>query len=150
MNDVITCIICPIGCKIMVKKDRDKVEIVGGNKCKRGEVYAKDEALFLYEKNDSLILGAGIDEKWLDRKEGISVKNMPTYFGKISYSMQKKNNVLKIKVTGSAKPRKGFVLKSPFLHKKIKSVSVNSRKWERFSDDEVLFDKLPAEIVIVY
>ena len=47
MNDVITCIIiCPIGCKIMVKKDRDKVEIVGGNKCKRGEVYAKDEALF--------------------------------------------------------------------------------------------------------
>ena len=49
MNDVITCIICPIGCKIMVKKDRDKVEIVGGNKCKRGKCMQKMKHFFQKE-----------------------------------------------------------------------------------------------------
>ena len=41
----ITCIICPIGCKIFIKKDGSKVEIVDGNKCKRGIEYARNEAL---------------------------------------------------------------------------------------------------------
>ncbi|HEC76258.1 MAG TPA: DUF1667 domain-containing protein [Thermoplasmatales archaeon] len=41
----ITCIVCPIGCKIVANKKDDKIEIVGGNKCKRGEKYAIDEIL---------------------------------------------------------------------------------------------------------
>ena len=38
----ITCIICPIGCKILVKSNG---EIIEGNKCKQGIDYAKSEAL---------------------------------------------------------------------------------------------------------
>lgn len=41
----ITCIVCPIGCKILVKKDGSKVEIQSGNKCRRGLEYATSEAL---------------------------------------------------------------------------------------------------------
>jgi CxxC motif-containing protein len=41
----ITCIICPLGCKILVKQDGTLCEIVGGNKCKRGVEYARSEAL---------------------------------------------------------------------------------------------------------
>jgi len=41
----ITCIVCPIGCKILVKTDNKNVEIIEGNKCKRGVEYAKNEAL---------------------------------------------------------------------------------------------------------
>ena len=41
----ITCIVCPIGCKILVKTDGNKFEAVDGFKCKRGVVYAKSEAL---------------------------------------------------------------------------------------------------------
>lgn len=41
----ITCIVCPIGCKILVKKDEANVKIVDGNKCKRGVEYARSEAL---------------------------------------------------------------------------------------------------------
>ena len=41
----ITCIVCPIGCKIMVNKKGDKVEICSGNKCKKGIDYATYEAL---------------------------------------------------------------------------------------------------------
>jgi len=41
----ITCIVCPIGCKILVKADGDKFEVVDGFKCKRGVEYARSEAL---------------------------------------------------------------------------------------------------------
>jgi len=41
----VTCIICPIGCKILVKKEGSNVKILDGNKCKRGIEYAISEAL---------------------------------------------------------------------------------------------------------
>ena len=41
----ITCIVCPLGCKIIVKTDGTNCEIVEGNKCKRGIEYAHSEAL---------------------------------------------------------------------------------------------------------
>ena len=41
----ITCIVCPIGCKITVKLDGKKVDLISGNKCKRGIEYAINEAL---------------------------------------------------------------------------------------------------------
>ncbi|MCK5258488.1 MAG: DUF1667 domain-containing protein [Thermoplasmatales archaeon] len=41
----ITCVVCPIGCKILVKIDGTQLEIVEGNKCKRGIEYARSEAL---------------------------------------------------------------------------------------------------------
>ena len=41
----ITCIICPIGCKITVRTDSVNCEIVKGNKCNRGVEYAYSEAL---------------------------------------------------------------------------------------------------------
>ena len=41
----ITCIVCPIGCKILVKTDGSKFEALDGFKCKRGIEYAKSEAL---------------------------------------------------------------------------------------------------------
>ena len=40
----ITCIVCPIGCKINVKSD-GKRQIVHGHKCKQGVEYAQLEAL---------------------------------------------------------------------------------------------------------
>ena len=41
----ITCIVCPIGCKILVRVEKNKFELLKGNKCKKGIDYAKNEAL---------------------------------------------------------------------------------------------------------
>ena len=41
----ITCIVCPISCKILVKVDGTTCEILEGNKCKQGIDYARNEAL---------------------------------------------------------------------------------------------------------
>ena len=41
----ITCIVCPIGCKIRVRVDGKRFQVVEGSKCKRGVDYARHEAL---------------------------------------------------------------------------------------------------------
>lgn len=41
----ITCIVCPIGCKILVKTDGKHIKNLDGTKCKRGIDYAEHEAL---------------------------------------------------------------------------------------------------------
>jgi CxxC motif-containing protein len=41
----ITCIVCPLGCKILVVTDSISAKILGGNKCKKGVDYAIYEAL---------------------------------------------------------------------------------------------------------
>ena len=41
----ITCIVCPIGCKIWVEIDGKQIENLEGNQCKQGIDYAKHEAL---------------------------------------------------------------------------------------------------------
>lgn len=39
----LTCIICPLGCELVVKLENNSVLEVCGNTCKRGEIYAKNE-----------------------------------------------------------------------------------------------------------
>ncbi|MGO1368917.1 MAG: DUF1667 domain-containing protein [Senegalia sp. (in: firmicutes)] len=40
-----TCIVCPIGCSLLIEKDKDKESgyKVSGNRCKRGEAYGIKE-----------------------------------------------------------------------------------------------------------
>lgn len=102
------------------------------------------------EKNGVMVLGAGIDQKWLEQKEGVSVSGMPTYFGKINYTVKKEGKTVKINVTGDSKPPEGFVFKSPFIKEKIKSVKLNGNKWEKFSGGEISFKELPADITAEY
>ena len=41
----ITCIICPIGCKIKMENEGRSLTILKGNKCKKGIEYARNELL---------------------------------------------------------------------------------------------------------
>ena len=45
MKQTITCINCPVGCRMTVETDGDRVVNVEGASCKRGEEYAKQEAV---------------------------------------------------------------------------------------------------------
>lgn len=58
----VTCIICPIGCKILVKKDNSTCEIIDGFKCKKGIEYAINEALDPHRMLTSSIIV--INGKW--------------------------------------------------------------------------------------
>ena len=41
----VTCISCPVGCRMQVAVENGEVTRVTGNACKRGEVYARQECL---------------------------------------------------------------------------------------------------------
>ena len=107
--------------------------------------------LFVYEQDDKLILGHGIDEQWLSREEGMSVSNMPTYYGDINYSVKKEGDALRIKVWGEkvTTPPNGFVFKLP-LAEEIREITLNGEKLEPVSDKELTFFKLPLEAVVYY
>ena len=44
-QQVITCINCPVGCRMTVTLDKGVVTSVEGNTCKRGEKYAQQECI---------------------------------------------------------------------------------------------------------
>ena len=39
----ITCIVCPVGCEIIVRGEGETISAIEGNDCKRGESYARSE-----------------------------------------------------------------------------------------------------------
>lgn len=41
----ITCINCPVGCRLRVELENGQVVSVTGNACKRGEIYARQECV---------------------------------------------------------------------------------------------------------
>ena len=45
MEQTITCINCPMGCRMTVTLEGGKVMAVSGNACKRGEKYAQQECI---------------------------------------------------------------------------------------------------------
>ncbi len=45
MEKKVICIICPVGCEVIVKGSEDKIEEMTGFQCKRGKKYAEDEYL---------------------------------------------------------------------------------------------------------
>ncbi len=44
-QQVLTCISCPVGCRMTVTIEDGKVLRVEGNTCKRGDVYARQESI---------------------------------------------------------------------------------------------------------
>ena len=45
MKQLITCISCPVGCRMEVTVEDGQVVSITGNACKRGEVYGKQESI---------------------------------------------------------------------------------------------------------
>lgn len=106
--------------------------------------------LFAYELNDDLFLGAGIDEQWLSSEKGVSVTDLPNHFGDISYTVQREGDSVKIKVWGKVNyPPRNFIFSFP-LKNKIKKAVLNGKNWTGLKGEQIIFDKLPAEIIIKY
>ncbi|HHY82481.1 MAG TPA: DUF1667 domain-containing protein [Clostridiales bacterium] len=40
---IITCIVCPMGCRLNVEAENDKIGNISGNRCSRGKTYAAEE-----------------------------------------------------------------------------------------------------------
>jgi hypothetical protein len=70
--------------------------------------------LFVYEDGDSLILAAGVPAGWLEG-EGVTVENLPTHFGPLSYRLWRENSgALRLHVAGGLRvPPGGMRVRPP-------------------------------------
>ncbi|QHT66929.1 hypothetical protein GXP67_09815 [Rhodocytophaga rosea] len=98
------------------------------------ELYRK---MLIHELDDkTLVLGQAIPRPWLEKDKRIEVTGAPTYFGKLSFSMESKRSGNEIKATvalsDGQKPEDMFVRFRHPQKKKIRSVWVNGTPWKDF------------------
>jgi hypothetical protein len=67
----------------------------------------------VFEDNQRLVLLSGIPPRWFTHKDGIVIKNLPTYFGKLSLLWKPTLGGATLRLGGGAKPPKGFLLRLP-------------------------------------
>jgi hypothetical protein len=98
--------------------------------------------VFVYENDDRLVLGAGLDPAWFDK--GVTIKDLPTIYGKINYSFKKEGDVIKFSADGKAHPPAGFVIPLPEALKAYKAEGEGQAI--RSQDGNITFSKLPVMI----
>jgi hypothetical protein len=64
--------------------------------------------LFAYERDDALVLAAGVPESWLDK--GVGVEHLSTPFGALTYHLQRTGRRLELRIADGIKAPGGFVL----------------------------------------
>lgn len=110
-------------------------------------------AMFVYENeyDQSLVLGAALYQDWIDSPQGMSVENLPTYYGEISYSIKKEGNSYKLSISGDVKlPDNGIKIRN-FNGKKLPvKITVNGVETKDFNEKVISVKVLPAEVKILY
>jgi hypothetical protein len=77
------------------------------------EVWLLMRDCFVCERNDQLVLLAGVPADWFTDPGGITIKNLPTYFGELDLRWKKTEQGAILELGDRAKPRGGFALRLP-------------------------------------
>jgi hypothetical protein len=110
-------------------------------------------SMFIYENefDESLVLAAALYQDWIDSPNGMSVENLPTYYGEISYSIVKKDNTYSFNISGDVKlPPNGIKIKNFNGSKMPKKVEVNGNEINTFTEKEITVKVCPAKVLIYY
>jgi hypothetical protein len=109
--------------------------------------------MFVYENeyDQSLVLGSALYQDWIDAPKGMSVENLPTYYGEISYSIKKEADNYSFSITGDVKlPANGIKIRNFNGSKLPVKVTVNGSEIKDFSIKEITVKACPAHVVIYY
>jgi hypothetical protein len=110
-------------------------------------------SMFVYENeyDHTLVLASALYQDWIDAPEGMSVENLPTYYGEISYSVKKEGNSYHFAITGDIDLPEGGIRIRNFNGGEMPSaVTVNGREIKDFNKGEIAVRELPADLVIYY
>jgi hypothetical protein len=77
------------------------------------EVWLLLRDCLVFETEQRLVLLSGIPQAWFTHEDGIKIKNLPTYFGKLNLQWKLTQSEAALKLNGEAKPPKGFILCLP-------------------------------------
>lgn len=116
-----------------------------------GEYMLAFTSLFAYEREEdqSLVLAAGVDWEWLTHRDGISVQNLPTWYGSLKLKMTRGNQEeLQLQIDGTMQiPPGGFVLRPP-LPGPVDRVIVNGHPVVPSSQAEIQVLEFPAVVQV--
>lgn len=110
-------------------------------------------SMFVYENeyDNALVLASALYQDWIDEPEGMSVENLPTYYGEISYSIKKEGNSYRFTISGDLKlPSNGIKIQNFNGSKMPAKVTVNGKAIRTFTDKYIQIMNSPAEVVIEY
>lgn len=101
--------------------------------------------MLVFEQADALYLLKAIPRRWLEAGKQIHVKNQPTSFGSMSFSVFSKLHDETIEMTlkppQRSEPKKIAIRFRHPDQKLIRSVKINGVKWEHFEKDKVILHK---------
>jgi hypothetical protein len=109
--------------------------------------------MFVYENeyDQSLVLASALYQDWIDSPGGMSVENLPTYWGEISYSIKKEKDKYVFSIFGDVKlPSNGIKIKNFNGSKLPVKVTVNGTGSKDFTEKEISVKEFPAEVAIYY
>jgi len=138
----------------VVWKDKDAPKFIGDmpHSWIGGEYINTVRDLFVYEQDDdsSLVLGSGIKSEWLKESKEISVSNLYTYFGELSFTMRRTGNKVSIELNDNLNSScKRINLKSP-LNKKIKDIIVDEKPYKNYQGNMIYLLPSAKHIIIEY
>ncbi len=110
-------------------------------------------SMFVYENeyDQSLVLASALYQEWIDNPEGMSVKNMPTYYGDISYSIKKAQDHYRFNISGDLNlPSNGIRIRNFNGSKTPVKITVNGEEIRDFTQKEITVKALPADVKIYY
>ncbi len=109
-------------------------------------------SFFVYEDelDNSLVVGAGLYKEWVDSPEGISIKNLPTYYGPLNYSIKKEAGKYIVNINGEIRiPAGGIKFINPAKENSTKII-VNQKEVNTKNPDEIVITEFPATIEIYF
>jgi hypothetical protein len=110
-------------------------------------------SMFVYENefDQSLVLASALYQDWIDAPNGMSVENLPTYYGEISYSIKKESSNYRFVIKGDVKlPANGINIRNFNASKLPVKVTVNGSETKEFNNKGITVKEIPAEVIIYY
>ncbi|GJM25036.1 MAG: hypothetical protein DHS20C16_14510 [Phycisphaerae bacterium] len=69
--------------------------------------------MLMYERDEQLVLLAGVSEAWLTEDSGVAADGFPTFFGTLNLHASMTGDTMTVELSGDAQPRGGFDLMLP-------------------------------------
>jgi hypothetical protein len=110
-------------------------------------------SMFAYEReeDESLVIAAGLAEEWLAGGFEVGVRNLPTYYGDLTYSLRlERTDALGLTLEGDLALPPGGIVVMPPLSQPIRQVWINGRTVDDFHPDSFTCTELPSEALVRY
>ena len=105
-----------------------------------------DAIAYPRERDDSLVLAAGIPRAWIDAAPGVRVTKLPTPYGPLSYTMRTGKDGIELHVEADLRvPSGGIVIRPPVPTGT--EARIDGEKLKATQDGEWIVRSLPATIL---